>query len=87
MSDTPATPITSTSTRFTMLPPNYLESQPASTTFTLQNLIDTSQAFSEEARQVLPYSFDECTYAKGYLRQAMWSCLGELYWRRETVHM
>lgn len=41
----------------------------------IQSLIDTSDALAEEAREVLPYSFDECTYSKGYLRQAVWSCI------------
>lgn len=45
---------------------------------TLQNLIDTQDRLAEEAREVLPYSFDECTYSKGYLRQSVWSCLGAL---------
>jgi hypothetical protein len=41
----------------------------------LQSLIESSDALAEEAREVLPYSFDECTYTKGYLRQAIWACL------------
>jgi len=41
----------------------------------IQSLIDNSDALAEEAREVLPYSFDECTYSKGYLRQAIWSCI------------
>jgi len=41
----------------------------------IQTLIDSSDALAEEAREVLPYSFDECTYSKGYLRQAIWSCI------------
>ena len=44
----------------------------------MQNLIDTSERMAEEAREVMPYSFDECTYSKGYLRQSIWSCLGEM---------
>ena len=41
----------------------------------IQSLIDTSDALAEEEREVLPYSFDECTYSKGYLRQSIWSCV------------
>jgi E3 ubiquitin-protein ligase UBR7 len=41
----------------------------------IQSLIETSDALAEEAREILPYSFDECTYSKGYLRQAIWSCI------------
>jgi E3 ubiquitin-protein ligase UBR7 len=40
----------------------------------IQSLVDSSDALAEEAREVLPYSFDECTYSKGYLRQSIWSC-------------
>nr|XP_019042807.1 E3 ubiquitin-protein ligase UBR7 [Kwoniella bestiolae CBS 10118]OCF21737.1 E3 ubiquitin-protein ligase UBR7 [Kwoniella bestiolae CBS 10118] len=65
----------SSSTRFTLLPTSYLASQPPSSEITLQSLIDTSDRMAEEAREALPYSFDECTYDKGYLRQSVWSCL------------
>ncbi|WVF72282.1 hypothetical protein IAT40_007094 [Kwoniella sp. CBS 6097] len=61
--------------RFTLLPTAYLASQPPSSEITLQSLIDTSDRMAEEAREALPYSFDECTYDKGYLRQSVWSCL------------
>ncbi|WVR05098.1 hypothetical protein IAU60_002110 [Kwoniella sp. DSM 27419] len=63
------------STRFTLLPTDYLSSQPPSSEVTLQSLIDTSDRLAEEAKEALPYSFDECTYEKGHLRQAVWSCL------------
>ncbi|WWC90124.1 uncharacterized protein L201_005057 [Kwoniella dendrophila CBS 6074] len=65
----------SSSTRFTLLPTSYLASQSPSSEITLQSLIDTSDRMAEEAREALPYSFDECTYDKGYLRQSVWSCL------------
>ncbi|KAK8869888.1 hypothetical protein IAR55_000456 [Kwoniella newhampshirensis] len=61
--------------RFSLLPTNYLASQPPSSEITLQSLIDASDRMAEEAREALPYSFDECTYNKGYLRQSVWSCL------------
>ncbi|RSH78307.1 uncharacterized protein EHS24_002776 [Apiotrichum porosum] len=60
---------------FSVLPTDYLATQPGSSEMTLQNLIDTQDRLAEEAREVLPYSFDECTYSKGYLRQSVWSCL------------
>jgi E3 ubiquitin-protein ligase UBR7 len=63
---------------FSVLPTDYLATQPGSSEMTLQNLIDTQDRLAEEAREVLPYSFDECTYSKGYLRQSVWSCLGAL---------
>lgn len=43
----------------------------------MQSLLETQDRMAEEAREVMPYSFDECTYPKGYLRQAVWSCIGE----------
>ncbi len=63
--------------KFTFLETTHLASQPPSSEVTMQNLIDTSERMAEEAKEIMPYSFDECTYAKGYLRQAIWSCLGE----------
>ncbi|RSH91250.1 hypothetical protein EHS25_009549 [Saitozyma podzolica] len=41
----------------------------------MQSLLETQDRMAEEAREVMPYSFDECTYPKGYLRQAVWSCI------------
>jgi E3 ubiquitin-protein ligase UBR7 len=66
-----------TSARFSLLPSNYLASQPPSSEITMQSLLETQDRMAEEARAVLPYSFDECTYDKGYIRQAVWSCIGE----------
>ena len=64
------------SSKFTLLETTHLASQPASSEVTMQNLIDTSERMAEEAKEIMPYSFDECTYHKGYLRQSIWSCLG-----------
>jgi len=66
------------SSKFTLLETTHLASQPPSTEVTMQNLIDTSERMAEEAKEIMPYSFDECTWTKGYLRQSVWSCLGEL---------
>jgi hypothetical protein len=66
----------STSPKFTLLSTHHLSTQSPSKEITLQNLIDDSEAMAEEAKEVLPYSFDECTYDRGYLRQAIWSCIG-----------
>ena len=65
------------SSKFTLLSPDYLASQPPSSEITMQNLIDTSERMADEAKEIMPYSFDECTYSKGHLRQSIWSCMGE----------
>lgn len=66
----------SSSARLTLLPSNYLSSQNPSSEITLQSLIDVSDRMANEAKEALPYNFDECSYNKGYLRQSVWSCLG-----------
>lgn len=66
----------SSSARLTLLPSNYLSSQNPSSEITLQSLIDVSDRMAIEAKEALPYNFDECSYSKGYLRQSVWSCLG-----------
>lgn len=58
---------------FSMLPPELLAS---AADITLPNLVAAQDRLAEEAREVLPYSFDECTYSKGSIRQSIWSCLG-----------
>ncbi|GMK58788.1 hypothetical protein CspeluHIS016_0602300 [Cutaneotrichosporon spelunceum] len=42
---------------------------------TLPNLLEAQERLEAEARQVLPYSFDECTFPKGAIRQSVWSCM------------
>jgi E3 ubiquitin-protein ligase UBR7 len=66
---------TSPSTRFVPISTHHLSSEPASSETTLRALLDRSEQLAEEAREALPYSFDECTYNKGYLRQSVWSCI------------
>jgi E3 ubiquitin-protein ligase UBR7 len=41
----------------------------------LVTLVDKQDALAAEARQALPYAFDECTYSLGALRQRVFSCL------------
>ena len=62
-----------TSPRFSFVETNSLAE--GDNTISIQSVIDSSEALAEEAREVLPYSFDECTYSKGYLQQAIWSCV------------
>ncbi|BEJ14368.1 hypothetical protein CspHIS471_0401350 [Cutaneotrichosporon sp. HIS471] len=42
---------------------------------TLPNLLEAQDRLEAEAREVLPYSFDECTFSKGAIRQSVWSCV------------
>ncbi|TXT07117.1 hypothetical protein VHUM_03287 [Vanrija humicola] len=58
-----------------MLSPEILASHPATEEIDLPTLIEEQDRLAEEAREVLPYSFDECTYSKGYLRQSIFSCI------------
>ncbi|KZO90817.1 hypothetical protein CALVIDRAFT_558499 [Calocera viscosa TUFC12733] len=41
----------------------------------LQEFVDEQRALEEEASQALPWSFSECTYGKGYIRQPVFLCL------------
>ncbi|EJT99469.1 hypothetical protein DACRYDRAFT_95882 [Dacryopinax primogenitus] len=41
----------------------------------LQDLVNEQRALEEEASQALPWSFSECTYNKGYIRQPVFLCL------------
>jgi E3 ubiquitin-protein ligase UBR7 len=56
------------------LPPELLAS---AADITLPNLLEAQERLEAEAREVLPYSFDECTFSKGAIRQSVWSCMGE----------
>lgn len=40
-------------------------------------LVAEQDRLADEAREAMPYAFDECSYGKGYLRQSVWSCVGE----------
>ncbi|ORY33721.1 hypothetical protein BCR39DRAFT_265315 [Naematelia encephala] len=63
------------SAKYTPLDTAHLRSQDPSEETTMQSLIDASEHLAQEALEVMPYAFDECTYQKGYLRQSIWSCL------------
>lgn len=63
---------------FPVLSPDVLRGRALEDEVTLPSLIEEQDRLAEEAREVLPYSFDECTWAKGPLRQNVWSCLGKL---------
>ncbi|CAK9786946.1 hypothetical protein CC85DRAFT_286164 [Cutaneotrichosporon oleaginosum] len=54
------------------LPPELLAS---AADITLPNLLEAQERLEAEAREVLPYSFDECTFSKGAIRQSVWSCM------------
>ncbi|MDN8660428.1 hypothetical protein Q0N58_14855, partial [Staphylococcus aureus] len=58
-------------TAFPMLSPEILAHHPATEEVDLPTLIEEQDRLAEEAREVLPYSFDECTYSKGPLRQSI----------------
>lgn len=63
--------------RYVPLSTDHLAADPTAEV-TMQALLDDSERLAEEAREVLPYDFGECSYSKGYLRQAVWSCIGQL---------
>ncbi|TYJ56609.1 hypothetical protein B9479_002701 [Cryptococcus floricola] len=63
------------SDRFILLPSTYLPSRDPTSTVTLQSLIDVSDRIQDDARETLPFKFDECSYGKGHLRQSVWSCI------------
>ncbi|KAL7422274.1 hypothetical protein Q5752_002920 [Cryptotrichosporon argae] len=63
------------SSKLTFLPPDYLASLPPSAELTLPALLETQDRLSAEAREACPYSFDECSYGRGHVRQSVWSCL------------
>ncbi|WVQ71554.1 hypothetical protein IAR50_001093 [Cryptococcus sp. DSM 104548] len=63
------------SDRFILLPSAYLPSRDPTSTVTLQSLIDASDRIQDDARETLPFKFDECSYSKGHLRQSVWSCI------------
>lgn len=42
---------------------------------TLQSVLNHQAELEAEAREIMPYAFDECTYDKGALKQSVWACL------------
>lgn len=63
------------SARYVPLSTDHLAANPSGEV-TMQTLLEDSERLAEEARDIMPYDFGECSYSKGYLRQAVWSCLG-----------
>ena len=55
---------------------DYLASQPADSVTTLRSLLNHQAQLEADAREIMPYSFDECTYEKGPLMQSVWACQG-----------
>ncbi|CAH1762452.1 5617_t:CDS:2 [Entrophospora sp. SA101] len=43
-------------------------------TITISEFIEQQNYLEREAREVLPWSFDQCTYSKGYIRQPVYAC-------------
>lgn len=64
------------STRMTILPSSYLANLPPGSEVTLESLVQAQDRLADEAREAMPYAFDECSYEKGYVRQSVWSCIG-----------
>ncbi|KAJ5594006.1 uncharacterized protein N7459_000214 [Penicillium hispanicum] len=50
-------------------------SQNSQNSQTAKEFIDSQTRLEADAREVLPYSFDSCTYALGPLRQSLFACL------------
>ena len=42
--------------------------------FTAQDLIDQQARMEQQATEAIPFRFDECTHARGYLRQPVYAC-------------
>lgn len=67
----------SSSFRATHLPDSYLANLPPDSEISMSTLVAEQDRLADEAREAMPYAFDECTYGRGYLRQSVWSCIGE----------
>lgn len=51
------------------------ENVPSSEPFTADDLVAAQDALEAEARDALPFSFSQCTYDLGYIRQPVYACL------------
>ena len=51
------------------------EGVPSSEPFTADDLVAAQDELEREAREVLPFSFSQCTYDLGYIRQPLYACL------------
>lgn len=68
----------SSSSTTTFLSTAYLSSIGGETTNDLQSFLDGQAAMEAEAREVMPYETGECSWEKGYRRQMVWGCRGQL---------
>ncbi len=57
----------------------HLLSVPPDSVTTLQSLLDNQAELEAEAREIMPFQFDECSYAQGALNQSVWACQGEFW--------
>ncbi|CAG8770560.1 16485_t:CDS:10, partial [Dentiscutata erythropus] len=51
-----------------------MASEDTKDTVTAGEFLELQKSLEEEAREVLPWNFDRCTYSKGHLRQAVYVC-------------
>lgn len=50
------------------------EGVPSSDDFVADDLIGAQEALEAEAREIMPYKFDACTYDLGYIKQPLFAC-------------
>ncbi|GEM07394.1 E3 ubiquitin-protein ligase UBR7 [Rhodotorula toruloides] len=50
------------------------EGVPSSDDFVAEDLIGAQEALEAEAREIMPYKFDACTYDLGYIKQPLFAC-------------
>ena len=43
--------------------------------YTLSSILSSQSSLLQQAAEALPHSFSQCTYSKGYIRQAVYLCL------------
>ena len=73
----PASSSSATSTT-TFLSSAYLGSIPRDSINDLQSFLDGQAAMEQEAKEAMPFETGECSYDKGYVRQSVWACRGQL---------
>jgi len=73
----PPPPPSTTSSNTTFLSSTYLSSIPPDSTADLQSFLDAQAKLEDEAREVMPFKTGECSWERGYVKQAVWACRGE----------
>jgi len=73
----PPPPPSTTSSNTTFLSSTYLSSIPPDSTADLQSFLDAQARLEDEAREVMPFKTGECSWERGYVKQAVWACRGE----------